>query len=173
MLGDLAFGADHPLRGVSTVDDVTAPIASSVPGFADVTLDALAGARTACSPRRCRPRCRRHLSSAPGRNSYDYRLVVSRKFYDRAVGTAMSRSLAKLAPGPALHVHPLDLDSLGVADGGDVKIVECEGRRVLPIVADARRPAGVVWSPFNQGGGTIEDIIDAAAAITDVRIEVV
>jgi hypothetical protein len=28
-----------------------------------------------------------------------------------------------------------------------------------------------VWSPFNQGGGTIEDIIDGDAATTDVRIE--
>ena len=60
--------------------------------------------------------------SAPGRNSYDYRLVVSRKLYDRAVGTQMSRSLVNLAPGSAVHVHPLDLDSLGVSDGDDVKI---------------------------------------------------
>jgi NADH-quinone oxidoreductase subunit G len=42
---------------------------------------------------------------------------------------------------------------------------------VLPIAADHRVPRGVVWSPFNQGGGTIEDIVDGAAATTDVRIE--
>jgi len=29
----------------------------------------------------------------------------------------------------------------------------------------------VAWSPFNQRGGTIEDIVDSAAATTDVRIE--
>jgi NADH-quinone oxidoreductase subunit G len=109
--------------------------------------------------------------SAPGRNSYDYRLVVSRKLYDRAVGTQMSRSLANLAPGSALHVHPLDLDSLGVAEGDDVKVVSAKAASVLPITANPRVPRGVVWSPFNQGAGTIEDIIDGAAATTDVRIE--
>mgnify|MGYP003886760629 CR=1 FL=1 len=109
--------------------------------------------------------------SAPGRNSYDYRLVVSRKLYDRAVGTQMSRSLVNLAPGSAVHVHPLDLDSLGVAEGDDVKVVSAKAASVLPITANNRVPRGVVWSPFNQGGGTIEDIVDGAAATTDVRIE--
>jgi NADH-quinone oxidoreductase subunit G len=96
---------------------------------------------------------------------------VSRKLYDRAVGTQMSRSLSALAPGAALHVHPLDLDNLGVADGDDVKIISAKAASVLPITANAKVPRGVVWSPFNQGGGTIEDVIDAAAATTDVRIE--
>jgi NADH-quinone oxidoreductase subunit G len=43
---------------------------------------------------------------------------------------------------------------------------------VLPVVANHNVPRGVVWAPFNQSGtGSIEDIIDAAAATTDVRIE--
>jgi anaerobic selenocysteine-containing dehydrogenase len=109
--------------------------------------------------------------TAPPRNSYDYRLVVSRKLYDRAVGTAMSRSLAKLAPGASAHVHPLDLDALGVATGDDVKLVSAKASTVLPIVADTAVPRGTVWAPFNQPGGTVEEIIDAAAAVTDVRIE--
>ncbi len=41
MIGDRSFGSDHPLRGVSTVDDVTALVASSVAGFAGVTVEAL------------------------------------------------------------------------------------------------------------------------------------
>ena len=65
----------------------------------------------------------------------------------------------------------LDLDSLGVSDGDDVKIVSAKAASVLPIAANNRVPRGVVWSPFNQGGGTIEDIVDGAAATTDVRIE--
>jgi NADH-quinone oxidoreductase subunit G len=83
----------------------------------------------------------------------------------------MSRSLVNLAPGSAVHVHPLDLDSLGVADGDDVKVVSARAASVVPITANARIPRGVAWSPFNQDGGTIEDIIDGAAATTDVRIE--
>ena len=171
LIGDHSFGAEHPLRGVSTVDDVTALIASTVPAFTTATPDELAGAVDGVlidSEPSALPSA---SFSAPGRNSYDYRLVVSRKLYDRAVGTQMSRSLVNLASGSALHVHPLDLDSLGVAEGVDVKIVSAKAASVLPITANARVPRGVVWSPFNQGGGTIEDIVDGSAPTTDVRIE--
>jgi NADH-quinone oxidoreductase subunit G len=43
----------------------------------------------------------------------------------------------------------------------------------LPVVANPSVPRGVVWAPFNQGGGSVEDLIDAAAVVTDVKIEVV
>jgi NADH-quinone oxidoreductase subunit G len=171
MIGDHSFGADHALRGVSTVDDVTALIASSVVAFAPATPTALADEPNGVLTVPSSSALPAVSFSAPGRNSYDYRLVVSRKLYDRAVGTQMSRSLVNLAPGSALHVHPLDLDSIGVSEGDDVKIVSAKAASVLPITANARVPRGVVWSPFNQGGGTIEDIVDGAAATTDVRIE--
>lgn len=171
MIGDHSFGADHPLRGVSTVDDVTAMIASTVPAFASVTEAAFADQPDGVLTTPATSPLPAVSFSAPGRNSYDYRLVVSRKLYDRAVGTQMSRSLVNLAPGSALHVHPLDLDNLGVSEGDDVKIVSAKASSVLPITANSGVPRGVVWSPFNQGGGTIEDIVDGAAATTDVRIE--
>jgi NADH-quinone oxidoreductase subunit G len=171
MIGDRSFAADHPLRGVSTVDDVTALIASTVGAFAPVTPESLRDQPDGVLTSPERTSLPDTAFTAPGRNRYDYRLVVSRKLYDRAVGTQMSRSLSALAPGAALHVHPLDLDNLGVADGDDVKIISAKAASVLPITANAKVPRGVVWSPFNQGGGTIEDVIDAAAATTDVRIE--
>src|SRR6056297_333491 len=173
MIGDRSFGADHPLRGVSTVADVTALVAKSVPAFAGVTAAALAeqpdGVLIEPSASPPAP----VSFTAPPRNSYDYRLVVSRKLYDRAVGTQMSRSLANLAPGSSAHVHPLDLDALGVVDGADVKLIGAKAACVLPVHANPAVPRGVVWSPFNQGGGNIEDIIDGSAATTDVRIELV
>jgi NADH-quinone oxidoreductase subunit G len=170
-IGDRSFGADHPLRGVSTVSDITTLIADTVPAFAAVTTEALLAATDGVlidSPSAALPPV---SFTAPGRNSYDYRLVVSRKLYDRAVGTQMSRSLANLAPKSAVHVHPLDLDSLGVAEGDDVKIVSAKAVSVLPVTANANVPRGVVWSPFNQANGTIEDIIDGRVPTTDVRIE--
>ena len=171
MIGDRSFGADHALRGVSTVGDVTALIAADVASFADVSPQALAGTPDGVLTRPVETSLDPVVFSAPGRNRYDYRLVVSRKLYDRAVGTQMSRSLVNLAPGSAVHVHPLDLDAIGVADGSDVKIISAKAGTVLPICSNARVPRGVVWSPFNQGAGTIEDIVDATTAITDVRIE--
>ena len=171
MIGDRSFGADHPLRGVSTVDDVTEIIASSVGVFAAATPQALTDAPDGVLTSPPVTPLAPVAFSAPGRNSYDYRLVVSRKLYDRAVGTQMSRSLVNLAPGSAIHVHPLDLDALGVGEGDDVKVVSAKAATVLPIRANSTVPRGVVWSPFNQAEGTIEDIVDGRLPTTDVRIE--
>ena len=171
MIGDRSFAGDHPLRGVSTVDDVTAIVASSVVAFASVTPAALADSPNGVLTSPTVTPLADVAFSAPGRNSYDYRLVVSRKLYDRAVGTQMSRSLVNLAPGSAIHVHPLDLDALGVGEGDDVKVVSAKAATVLPIRANATVPRGVVWSPFNQAEGTIEDIVDGRTPTTDVRIE--
>ncbi len=173
MLGDNLFGPGHPLGRVAGVDDITDAIAGQVVGYAGVTREALDAERDGVLAGVVATELEAPASSIAGRNSYDYRLMVSRKLYDRAVGTAMSRSLANLAPGPAAHLHPLDLDSLGVADGDDVKIVGAKATAVLAAVADASIQRGVVWAPFNQGGGRIEDVIDASAPVTDVRIEVI
>jgi NADH-quinone oxidoreductase subunit G len=43
----------------------------------------------------------------------------------------------------------------------------------VPVRSNPSVARGVVWAPFNQGGGTVEDLIDASAAVNDVRIEVV
>jgi NADH-quinone oxidoreductase subunit G len=171
MIGDRSFGADHPLRGVSTVDDITAIVASNVAAYAPVTPAALADSPDGVVTAPTVTALADVAFSAPGRNSYDYRLVVSRKLYDRAVGTQMSRSLVNLAPGSAIHVHPLDLDALGVGEGDDVKVVSAKAATVLPVRANAMVPRGVVWSPFNQADGTIEDIVDGRTPTTDVRIE--
>jgi NADH-quinone oxidoreductase subunit G len=104
-------------------------------------------------------------------NSYDYRVVVSRKLYDRAVGTQMSPSLAPLAAGPAAHIHPLDLERVGVSEGTDVKLVGVRGSIVLSLVADEAVQRGTVWGPFNQEGADITDLVAADASVTDVRIE--
>jgi NADH-quinone oxidoreductase subunit G len=104
-------------------------------------------------------------------NSYDYRVVVSRKLYDRAVGTSNSPSLATLAPGPGAHIHPLDLDRVGVAEGTDVKLVGVRGSIVLPLIADEAVQRGTLWAPFNQEGADITDLVDAGASVTDIRIE--
>jgi NADH-quinone oxidoreductase subunit G len=104
-------------------------------------------------------------------NSYDYRLVVSRKLYDRAVGTAKSPALAPLAPGAAAHLHPLDLERVGVPEGTEVKLVGARGSVVLPLVADAAVQRGTVWAPFNQDGADITELVDSASATTDLRIE--
>jgi predicted molibdopterin-dependent oxidoreductase YjgC len=109
--------------------------------------------------------------AALDRNSYDYRLVVGRKLYDRAVGTAMSPSLAPLAPPSAAHVNPLDLAGLGVSEGTDVQVSGARGSVVLPLAADPAVPRGALFVPFNVPGVSIADIVDARAPVNDVRVE--
>jgi len=171
MMGDASLPTDHPLRGVSTVGDVTELIAKTVPAFAGVSAAALAASPNGVLADPLPGALSEVSFTAPSRNSYDYRLVVSRTLYDQAVGTQMSRSLAKLAPGSFAHVNPLDLDGLGISDGDDVKVISAKATSVIAVRADLRVPRGVVWTPFNQREGTIEDIIDGSAATTDVRIE--
>ena len=101
--------------------------------------------------------------------------MVSRKLYDRAVGTAKSPSLAPLAPGAAATSTRSTSTALGVADG---RRRPHRGRQagtvVLPLVANAARAAGhACWSPFNQPGGTAIDGRSSTptAPATDVRVE--
>jgi NADH-quinone oxidoreductase subunit G len=159
---ELAVRLGHDL-GFSSIADVTSAITSTVPGYAD----ALTGGFTTG-----------HFAALPDASShdqipsgYDFRLVVSRKLYDRAIGTAMSPSLAKLSIGAGARVHSLDLPRVGVDSGTDVKLISSTGSVVLPLIADDSVQRGTIWAPFNMAGADITDLVDAGAAVTDVRIE--
>jgi NADH-quinone oxidoreductase subunit G len=105
------------------------------------------------------------------RNSYDFRLVVSRKLYDAAMVTATSASMAHLAPGQTAHLHPLDIERAGVVVDTEVKVISPRATAIMRIEADPTVLRGTVWVPFNQPGGNVGDLIDCMAPVTDVRIE--
>ena len=166
---DLGFGA---------VTDVTAAIATHVDGYAGITDESLVASPNGI------------IALAPNidavellpvdlgdRNAYDFRLVVSRKLYDAGIANSKSASLAPLAPGTSVFVNPLDVARIGSVIGRDVKISSSKGTLVLPLQTDPSVQRGTAWVPFNQpmSVGTsvvkIGDLIDAAASVTDVRIE--
>ena len=159
---DIALRLDHDL-GFGSVGEVTEAIVSSVPGYAG----ALDGAFTTATFAPL-PDVSSHDQVPSG---YDFRLVVSRKLYDRAVNTAMSPSLAKLNVGAGARVHSLDLPRVGVDSGVDVKLISAKGSVVLPLIADDTVQRGTIWAPFNMAGADITDLVDASAPVTDVRIE--
>lgn len=167
---DLALHLGHDL-GFGSHDDVTSAIASRVPAYAGATPDAVDAdpeGVLAVGLDRELPTVSVHDAPPSG---YDYRLVVSRKLYDRAVLTSMSPSIAKLAIGAGAHVHPLDLDRVGEAEGVEVRLVSSKGSVVMALVADESVHRGTIWAPFNQAGADITELVDAEAAVTDVRIE--
>ncbi|MBV9662482.1 MAG: molybdopterin-dependent oxidoreductase, partial [Actinobacteria bacterium] len=109
----------------------------------------------------------------PALDAYSLRLVSSHVLYDQGTLVQSSPSLAHLAPGGKLHVNPHDLDRLGVGTGGWVRMTWSTGSESIEVVADTGVPRGSAWLPFDVGGPAAGDIIDASAAVNDVRIETV
>ena len=95
------LGLDDVADTLGSLDAITDAIAASVPAYAGATRAAL---RTAADgvlavPEPDAAAFPAPSARAPDRISYDYRLVVTRRLYDNAVGTARSPSLAPLAGG--------------------------------------------------------------------------
>ena len=107
----------------------------------------------------------------PDRNSYDFRLVVSRTMFDTSVALRYAPSMAPLAKPATIHLHPLDLDRLDARAGTEVKVSSARGSIVMPLEADTDVLRGTAWVPFNRVGANIGDLIDCTAPVTDVRIE--
>jgi NADH-quinone oxidoreductase subunit G len=167
---ELAALLGHDI-GFASPEAGTALIARTVPAFAAASPAALdehpAGVLTAAATGALPAAS---SADAPP-NGYDYRLVVSRKLYDQAVNTAMSPSLAPLAIGAGAHLHPADFDKVGLAEGTEVTLTSTKGSVVLPLHPNAIVARGTVWAPFNQPGATVNELVDASAPVTDVRIE--
>jgi NADH-quinone oxidoreductase subunit G len=159
---DLALRLGHDL-GATNVAEFTEAIRADVPAYATAFDGGFATAGFADLPR-----AEPHGQIPSG---YDFRLVVSRKLYDRAVGTAMSPSIAKLPVGAGARVHPLDLPRVGVDDGTDVKLISASGSVVMPLIGDDTVQRGTIWAPFNMAGADITDLVDSSSPVTDVRIE--
>ncbi len=117
----------------------------------------------------------------PPADAYSLRLVASHHLWDAGVGVAHSPHLAPLASEPRLRANPQDLERLGHKSGSRVKAVASRGSLVLPVDADPGLPRGSVALGFNLpgtgplgAGGHGEgaaDLIDATAAVTNVRLD--
>jgi NADH-quinone oxidoreductase subunit G len=165
----LSLGTDF---GAGTVEEVHDQLVAAVPAFASASASALAADRDGVL-----------LTIAPTtladvttptmtpRSSYDLRLVVSRTLYDAGVAVATSPSLAPLAPGGRLHVHPLDLDRLGATTGTALKVSSASASLVLEVEADPGVARGTAWLPFNQPSSTAGALLDSTAPVIDLRLE--
>jgi len=109
----------------------------------------------------------------PALDAYSLRLVSSHVLYDQGTVVQASSSLAHLAAHGRLHANPHDLDRLGVATGGWVRMTWPRGSETIEVVADAGVPRGSAWLPFDLAGPAAADIIDVSVPVNDVRIETV
>ena len=106
-------------------------------------------------------------------DSYSMRLVVDRRLYDLGAAVRSTPALAGLVEDAALRVHPQDLDALGVAAGGQVRVRTARTSLVVPAVPDASLPRRVVAAEVNVplAGGSVAELIDATAPVTELRLE--
>ena len=163
-----ALGKD---LGFNSVEDVTAKLVKTVAQFAPAA-NTQALRRDGVLMNHPAPlTLSRTTLPIPDRNSYDYRIISFRKLYDAAVGTAKSPSLAQLAEGASVVVHPLDLARVGVEPGSHVQVISAKSTVVLPVATSESVMRGTAWLPFNQPGNDAREMFDVQADVIDVRIE--
>jgi NADH-quinone oxidoreductase subunit G len=163
-----ALGID---LGVGSVEEVTAKLANTVAQFAPAMNTKALRYDGVLMNHPTPLTLSRTTLPVQDRNSYDYRIVSFRKLYDAAVGTAKSPSLAQLATGATVVVHPLDLARIGVELGANVQVISTKATAVLPVTTSEDVLRGTAWLPFNQPGNDAREIFDVHADIVDVRIE--
>ena len=163
------MGIELPMGSVHEVHDA---MVRSVPEFAPVSRDALRDRPDGILAAHSRESRDEIATRTPNeRAGFAYRLVVSRKLYDGGRNVEKSPSLASLAPGAALHLHPLDLDRLGAPEGAQVKVIGDRTSIVMKVVSDPSVQRNTAWAPFNQPGANIGELIDATRPVNDVRVE--
>jgi predicted molibdopterin-dependent oxidoreductase YjgC len=158
---------------VTTVDELHDLLVATVPAFAPCTAEALRASPDGVllAPAGSVGSIDVSAPEPPARKAYDFRLVVSRTLYDAGLVTQLSPSLAPLAPGASLHLHPLDLDRLGAESGAPLQVSTDRSGVVLDVLADPSVPRGAAWVAFNQPGSALSDLLDSESPVVDVRVE--
>jgi len=141
----------------------------------------VAGAAAAAGPDEDAPRAGRPAALRPAPagaapptppiDAYSLRLVASRKLWDAGTGVQHSSHLSGLAAPARLRANPHDLTRLGHDSGSRVRAVSPRGAIVLAVDADPGVPRGSVALAFNAPGDSAADLIDATAAVTNVRLD--
>ena len=112
-------------------------------------------------------------SSVPAPDAYSLRLVSNRELYDCGTLVQYSPALASLARPARLRANPYDLNRLGVATGGRVRLSSPRTNTVVEVEADEGVPRGSAALAFNVPGLVAGDLIDVSTPVTDIRIETV
>ena len=104
-------------------------------------------------------------------DAYSFRLVVTRKLYDRGTLVRHSPSLADLAEPATLRLSPTDFEKLGVAAGDHVRVTSSRGHMTLPVRPDPTVPHSYAGLYANAPGARANALIDGSGPVTDVRVE--
>jgi len=111
----------------------------------------------------------------PHADAYAWRLYVSRRLYDRGVAMQGSPALAALVGVTTLHLNHLDLDRLGVTDGGEVLVSGPRGEAHLSVTLDDAVGRGVAEVAFGtldaEGHDVVRSWLVAHALTAEIALE--
>jgi NADH-quinone oxidoreductase subunit G len=155
ILEDLARRLGGSIGAMSS-EAVAKEIAAVAPAYTGVTWDALDwgdGRDGVVVPG---PEGSQPLGFVPvGRDlpapSSELTLHLARTLYDHGTAVRQGPSLAKLAPEPAVHLHPDDARRYGVGTDSPVRISGSAGEAELTVRLDDSLAPGTVYLPFNLG----------------------
>ena len=108
----------------------------------------------------------------PGRDAYALRLVSGRPLYDDGATVQHSASVHNLKRTVELLVAAPDMQRLGVTNGTVVKVTSAHTTLTVPVRAVRGIAPGTAEFAM-EGADTASALIDAAAPVTDVRVETV
>jgi NADH-quinone oxidoreductase subunit G len=116
-----------------------------------------------------------HGLEVPLADSYAFRVVLSRRLYDRGIAMQGSPALHGLIPTTSLSLNHFDLDRLGVAHGDVVKVSGAKGSVDLPVALDdgvARGTTKIVFGTLDASGeNVVRELVDGSNVITQLRLE--
>ena len=171
------LGADLGFESAAQIWDEIEAVASSHAGLDRAVLDATRdGTIAAGLGGGARPAVVGMPTASPASqvplDEASLRLVVRRKMYDGATGTANSTSLAGLPGDNDVRLHPLDFQGLSIQEGDLVTVVSDWGSISLPAFADPGVVRGTVTVLANVRGATVNHLLSSSNPVTDVRLEV-
>jgi NADH-quinone oxidoreductase subunit G len=108
----------------------------------------------------------------PGTDAYALRLVSGRPLYDHGATVEHSASVHNLKHAVELLVAAPDMQRLGVTNGTVVKVTSAHTTLTVPVRAVRGVAPGTAQLAM-EGADTASALIDAAAPVTDVRVETV
>jgi NADH-quinone oxidoreductase subunit G len=105
-------------------------------------------------------------------DQYSFRLLVSRKLFDKGSWVSNSPSLLSLIPRAVAMMAPSDVERLGLAKGQRVRIRSARGSIELEAVAVSGIPSQVVAVVMGaKQGDDLLELVDVARPVTDVVVE--
>ena len=102
---------------------------------------------------------------------YSYRLVADRRSYDAGTVTSNCPSLAGFARPAVLRLNPRDFERLGCSPDDLLRVSSPAGAISVTAAPDERVPTAVAALTVNSGGADPGELIDADAAVCEIRVE--